>query len=121
MSELVSMEKIPKTDRAKLNESCAGCCPTYDEEKFPYGLKLRFQKDELDKLPSLKLYKIDDKIIITAEASVTEVSKRESTGGEDSYTVELQIEKISCEAVAPKSAEQLSPVEYRAAREEKRL
>lgn len=121
MSELISMEKIPKTDRAKVNEATIGCCDKIPEDKFPWGLKLRFGTEELEKIPSLKLYKIGDKIIITAEASVVEIRKNERQGEPDDSTVELQIEKISCEPVVQKPAEQMSPEEYRVAREEKRL
>jgi hypothetical protein len=121
MSELINMEKIPKTDRAKVNEATVGICCDPCEDKFPYGLRICFNKEELDKMPSLKLYKIEDKVIITAEASVITIRKNERQGEPDDCEVELQIEKISCDPVAVKPAEQMSPVEYRAAREENKL
>ena len=121
MSELISMEKIPKTDRAKVNEATVGCCCEPCEDKFPWGLRLRFTKEEIEKIPSLKLYKIDDRIIITAEASVVSIRKNECQGKDNDSEVELQIEKISCNPTAVKPAEQMSPVEYRAAREESKL
>lgn len=85
--------------------------------KFPYGLKLRFEKEQIDQYPALKLLDVGDKVLIDADASV--VSKSISNEfGEGSCSIEIQIEKISVEKENPKPVEQMSQAEYRILRNE---
>ena len=109
--------KLPK----KSKEEMKACCEPYceDKEKYPWGLQLRFEKEQVEKLPSLKDYKVGEKVKITAEATITEISIRETIKDDENYRVELQIEKIACEPVFEKSPEEMSIKEYRKMREVK--
>ncbi|MFA6358687.1 MAG: capsid staple protein [Candidatus Omnitrophota bacterium] len=112
--ELVDV-KLPKRTKAELKKDCAPYSID-DGDKWPYGLQLRFDKDQLDKIPSLTLYKVGDRIIIQAEARVTEVRSTERQNGEDSRSMEMQIEKINCEPFVKKPLDKMNPKEYREAR-----
>ena len=72
-------------------------------------------------MPSLKDYKVGDKIIVSAEATVTEVRMSETQSKDKDkqtrYTVELQIQQIGCEPKSKKPVKEMSSEEYRKARE----
>ena len=116
--------KLPKKTKEELKN---GCSPyiSDQQDRWPYGLQLRFETEQIEKMPSLKNYKIGDKIIVNAEAVVTEVrmSENQSTdkNKQFSHTVELQIQQIGCELKNKKLIEEMSPKEYRSAREQKEL
>lgn len=115
--DLVDM-KLPKRSKAEMEKEgliCTSSPGMPEQDKWPYGLQLRFEKEQIDKIPSLVDYKVGDKVLITAEARVTEVRMVEKQGGEDRHSVELQIEKISCESKKP--LEKMNMREYREARQ----
>lgn len=119
--ELVDM-KLPKSKKEDHIARCAPDCES-SQDKWPYGLQLRFETEQVEKMPDLKNYKVGDRIDVTAEASVTEVrmSETQSTNSDKKvrYTVELQVEKIACKPNLGKPLEKMSPREYRRARETK--
>ncbi|MFA5152217.1 MAG: capsid staple protein [Clostridia bacterium] len=115
--ELVDM-KLPKKTEKELKTECMPC-KAGDQDRWPYGLQLRFEKEQMDKMPALKTYKVGDKVMVTAEATITGVRISERQGGKEDHSVELQIEKIACEPKVKKPLEQMNPKEYRKAREEK--
>ena len=108
--------KLPKKTEKELKTDCIPSVGSQD--RWPYGLQLRFEPEQLDKMPILKEYKVGDKVIISAEASVTEVRMSEVQDKKARHTMELQIEKIACESKKPLS--KMNPKEYRQAREGKR-
>jgi len=112
--ELTEMKLPPPK---KKGESTVAYDGPFGSEMWPYGLRLSFEKEQIDKLPSLKNYKVGDVVSIQAKATVTQVSSTERQKGSDRYTVEMQIEKIGCEPDKPLS--KMSMKEYRAARENK--
>jgi hypothetical protein len=62
-------------------------------EKYPYGLNLRFEDKEVEKV-GLQGMKVGDKVVIQAVGEVVSVSKYESTSGTDD-SVGIQITKIA--------------------------
>ena len=86
--------------------------------KFPYGLKLRFEKEQINQYPALKLLDVGDKVLIDANATVVTKSMSEETEGQGYCSIEIQIEKISVEKENPKPVEQMSQAEYRILRNE---
>jgi len=65
-----------------------------DEEKYPYGLQVRFEKEDLEKLEiDVKNLSIDDKVSIIAVADVTDISQHKSRDGER-QGLSLQITKM---------------------------
>lgn len=89
--------------------------------KFPYGLKLRFEKEQIEQYPALKLLDVGDKVLIDADATVVSKSMSEETEGKGYCSIEIQIEKISVEKENPKPVEQLSQAEYRILRNENKI
>jgi len=120
--ELVDM-KLPKKSEKEMKAECAPVYGSDKQDRWPYGLRLRFETEQVKKLPELKNYKVGDKVEINAIASVIEVrmSETQSTDSEKEarYAVELQIEQIACKPKFDKPLEKMSPKEYRRARESK--
>jgi hypothetical protein len=112
--EMVDM-KLPK--RKKEDMKTAGMPMDMPQDQWPYGLKITLEKEQIDKLPSVKGYNVGDYVFIEAEACVVSMRKSEQKGGKDHYSVELQIEKISLKDKKP--LEKMSMKEYREEREKK--
>ncbi|RPI84291.1 MAG: hypothetical protein EHM41_13785 [Chloroflexi bacterium] len=112
--DMVDM-KMPVKTTEEMEKTCAPCLAG-SSERWPYGLVLRFEKEQIDKLPSLTNYEVGDKVMVTAEATVTAIRISERQDGESDHSVELQIKKIACEPAMDKPMEQMSPKEYRKAR-----
>jgi hypothetical protein len=115
--EMVDL-KLPMRSEKEMKESCEPCCIGSSQPRYPYGLQLRFEKEQIDKIPSLMEYKIGDKVIITAEAEVTEVRKieRQTSGvkkNQDDYTVEMQVKQVVCVPKIDKKPEKMTPQEYK--------
>ena len=117
--KLIDM-KLPKKSKEELKNECC-VSPSYQQDRWPYGLQLRFETEQVEKMPSLKDYKVGDKVIVSAEAVVTEVrmSETQSTDKDKQtrYTIELQLQQVGCEPKSKKSVKEMSPGEYRKARE----
>jgi hypothetical protein len=109
--ELMDMSLPVKSKAAVVNEVEECDLPT-----FPYGLKLSFEGDQIEKLPSLKMFKVGDKVNVVAEAVVTMIRQSGRQHSSD-QCIEMQLEKVNCEPVEMKPAEKMSPNEYRNARE----
>ena len=117
--ELADM-KLPKKSKEELKKDSYPSVVEAERDRWPYGLQLRFETEQVSKLPILTKVKVGDKILVTAEAMVTEVrmSETQATKGEDKvrHTVELQVEQIGCEFKTTKPLEKMNPKEYREAR-----
>ena len=118
MPELVDI-KLPKKTKEELKKEGMLMPSTENQEQWPYGLQIRFEKEEIDKIPSLINYKVGDMVIVQAEARVTSISMSERQSGKEDHSVGIQIEKVSVEPAVKKKLEELSPKEYRQERESK--
>jgi hypothetical protein len=115
MKDLVNME-LPLR---KLKEDTAVAQLNVNGDKFPYGLRLSLEKEQIAKLPQVKDFNVKDRVLITAEASVSEVRNFQRNGEEESYSVSLQIEKM--DVSRKKSVKEMSLKEYQVARENKEI
>ena len=78
--------------------------PTMEEhDQWPYGLQLRFESEQVNKLPYLKNMKIGEKVSVSGIGEVTSIRMNEKKGAKEDYTVEVQIQKIGCEGMDKKS------------------
>ncbi len=111
--DLVDMA-LPKRPKKKSDEAYG-----FDQPEFPYGLQLRFEREQVKVLPALKTFQVGDRVLITGEATVSMVRQQELKDKEPDYVVEMQLEKVACEPIKKKPPEQMSPKEYRLAREGK--
>lgn len=111
--QLIDME-LPKRGK-KEQEECGMKPCTLDQDKYPYGLKLCLEKEQIAKFISLKDVTAKTKLMVEAEASIVEIRTTELQDGKDSCTMEIQIEKLSIEPI--KALKEMNPKEYREARE----
>ena len=109
--------KLPKKTKEELKKE--GMPSTDDQEQWPYGLRLDFEKEQVDKMASLKNLNIGDKVLVQGEGSVVEVRMSERQGGEDRHSVCIQIEKVSVESAKKKKPEEMNMKEFREMRETK--
>jgi hypothetical protein len=68
----------------------------YEAPNYPYGLRLRLESDQLEKLGLESLPKVGAKMVIEATGVVTSVSQNESKDY-NSRCVEIQIESLAVE------------------------
>jgi hypothetical protein len=88
--------KLPKKTKEELKVDTSPAMP--EQERWPYGLQLRFETEQIDKLPHLKTYKIGQKVLVQAEGEVTELRMSERKEGKESWTVEVQLHNVGCES-----------------------
>lgn len=98
--KLIDM-KLPKKTKSELKAEI----PPIEVEcdKWPYGLKLRFESDQVDKLPYLKNMKIGEKVSISGIGEVMSIRMNERKGGKEDYSVEIQIQNVGMESANKKS------------------
>ena len=96
MPKLVDM-KLPKPKKDKLKTEAVPC--GMSQEQYPYGLRLTLGNDEVEKIPGLKKFDIDEEVSINARARVVSVNLDKSQdrkgGSEERFRIEIQIEQIS--------------------------
>lgn len=105
--------KVPKKSKAeikKMNELMY----VGEEEKYPYGLQIHLQKEQLEKMPHLKECKVGDIVDLQGMGKITEVSINERSSGTPRHTVRIQIEKLGADK--KKSLNDMSMKEYSMAR-----
>jgi len=107
--KLVDM-KIKRKSKKERKESMGICYG--EDDRWPYGLQLRFEKEQIEKLPTLKKHEVGDKVYVYAEATVTAVRISERSDGDKDHSVELQVEKVMVEP-KKKSVKDMSPTEYK--------
>lgn len=81
--------------------------------KWPYGLEIRFEKEQIEKLPILKKFDVGDKVYVYAEATVKAVRISETSNGNKNHSVELQLEKVMVEPKQKKKIKDMTPSEYK--------
>ena len=91
--KLASM-KLKRQDKEKMP---AAIGPMDAGEQYPYGLRIRLENEQLDKLGFDELPKVGEYITLEAECCVISTSQNDRNGGEPRKTLELQIEKLVCE------------------------
>lgn len=85
---MVSMKRKKKSTKSLKNMPECGSM----HEDYPYSLKITLEKDELKKLGiGLKDYDVDDSVTFKVEAKVIAIRSSDSTYGDSSESVELQI------------------------------
>ena len=76
----------------KKDAGCEPCGPMSD--LYPYGLKLSFSKNEIDKIPVLKDIAVGAQVALQAVGKVVEVRASEREGRTGSANVEIQIQQV---------------------------
>jgi hypothetical protein len=106
--------KLPK---ATVKETKMTDAPiaSLNQERWPYGLRINFEKEQIDKMPALAGLKVGDVVSIDAIGCVTSVRISERQEGKKDHSVEIQIEQVGIEP--KKKPEKMSMKEFNAWRE----
>jgi len=112
--KLVDM-KLPKKSKKEMKEEYA--ISPMDEERYPYGLRITFEQEQLKDLPYLKEKKVGDKCMIYCEAVITDTRMSERQNGKTNHSVGLQIEKVDVKPKKMQYSKKMTPKEYKEYRE----
>ena len=80
--------KLPKKKRKELSEPT----PISEQPEYPYGLSLRFEKDQIAKLPVLAAVEDGQTIEMTAKCFVKSVESSRRDGDDSKKRQEVQLE-----------------------------
>ena len=86
--------KLPKKTKAELKTECTPI-GLGDEDRWPYGLRINFQKEQIAKMPEVAKLKVGDTVSVSGTGKVISVRMSERRGGKDDHNVEIQIEKVA--------------------------
>jgi len=86
--------KLPKISKNELKTMAQ---PIEDEgPRYPYGMKLTFEEDEIEKLPHLEKMKVGEKVTINGTGEVTSIRMNEDKDKKKRFSVEVQLHKVGC-------------------------
>jgi hypothetical protein len=88
--------KMPKLSKKEMEKTNQLMVP--DSDRWPYGLKLTFEAEQVDKLPVLEKVKVGDDVSISGMGEVTSIRSSENQDGKKQFTVEVQIQKVGVES-----------------------
>jgi hypothetical protein len=91
--ELKDLE-LPKKTKKELKGEMMPSTLGSEGPKYPYGLQLRFEAEQIGKLPQLEKVKIGESFTIQAIGEVTEIRMNEQKKGKKEYTVQVQLKKV---------------------------
>jgi hypothetical protein len=89
--EMTDMKRTKAEKKARME---TGKSPPIDGEDYPYGLEVRLDHEQLEKLGVTNLPKVGSKMHLHSHAHVTHVSE-ESRDGARRRSVTLQMRKMS--------------------------
>lgn len=84
--------KIPKKTKKERDKEMIGSYP--NEDQYPWGARLDFNKEEIDKIKALKTAKAGDKVSISAIGKITRVEVTDAENGRSRHQVQIQVQKI---------------------------
>lgn len=86
--KLVDM-KLPKKTKEELKKENMPYCG--DGEKYPYGLRVAFCDEVIQKLPGLFDHEVGDTMMLSVKATVISKRQTENQGGKSNKQIEIQI------------------------------
>ncbi len=112
---LVDM-KLPKKSKEEMKKGCEPCGTSGQQDRWPYGLQIRFEKEQVEKIPALAGLEVGDMVNLNGAGCVTSIRMAERQNDKKDHSVEIQIEKI--EVVPVKKAGKMTNSEFRKWRDE---
>lgn len=94
--------KLPKKTKKELNKTVG-----IEQPKYPYGFQLRFDSEQIKKLPQLEKVKIGEKVTVQGIGEVMEVRKIDRQNDDNQFSVEIQLKQIGVEGSSPKKNDTL--------------
>ncbi len=116
--KLIDM-KLPKRSKAELEADCMSPISSDNESRWPYGLQICFEKEQIAKMPEVTKLKVGDTVSISGAGKVISVRMSERRGKDD-HSVEIQIERVGISTQSNKKLSDMSMSEYNKARNEGR-
>ena len=112
-AKMIDMAKTPEQINKEVTESMpnasrSATAVANDLPKYPYGLCITIETEQLDKLGIDGDCEVGDMIHLCAMAKVTSISKREKEGGDSDMRIELQITHLASENEDEEGAETMS-------------
>jgi hypothetical protein len=87
--------KRPKKTKKQLNTEVVPMDAS--EDLYPYGLRINFDKAEIDKIQALKGIPAGAQVKVSAIGKVVEVSITDRTNNNKRHRVEIQLHKVGIE------------------------
>jgi diketogulonate reductase-like aldo/keto reductase len=88
--KLISLKRSKKETKELNTPKSVGS----DDDGYPWGTRLNFEKDIIDKIKALQTITAGTEVKIQAIGYVSNVSTSESAKGPEHQTVEIQIQQI---------------------------
>lgn len=86
--------KLPKRSKDELKTMVQ---PMENEgPRYPYGMRLTFEEDEVEKLPHLEKMKVGEGVSISGVGEVTSIRMNEDKDKKKRFSVEVQLHKVGC-------------------------
>jgi hypothetical protein len=98
--------RLPKKSKKELTKGME-----VDQPKYPYGFQLRFDSEQIKKLPQLEKVKIGEKVTIQGIGEVMEVRKVDRQKEDNQFSVEIQLKQIGVEGSSPKKDTLIGAIE----------
>ena len=112
-------EQNPRKTKAELKTDCQPI-EYGDEDRWPYGLRISFEKEQIAKMPEVAKFKVGDAVNVSGIGKVISVRMSERRSGKDDHNVEVQIEKVAVSSQSQKKLGDMNMAEYNRARNEGR-
>ena len=88
--------KLPKKAKEEMEKMTAPVA--MERDRWPYGLRLTFESEQVDKIPYLEKVKIGQKLNVEGIGEVTSIRMNEEKEGKKRYSVEVQLHEVGCES-----------------------
>lgn len=85
--------KLPKLSKKEREENMK--VAPYEGEKYPYGMRLNFGKETINKIKALKSVQAGATVNIQGRGKVVEVRITDEEKGRTRHNIEIQIQKIA--------------------------
>lgn len=95
--KMIDMKK-PKVSKEEMKKMNSPSLPYENRDRWPWGLRLTFEEDEVEKMPGLEKLKVGEKVDIDALGEATSIRMNESKDNKKRYTIEIQIQKCGVES-----------------------
>ena len=92
--KMASMKLPKKSEKEMKTEAMPGKA---DGDRWPYGLQLRFENEQIDKLPYLKTLKVGQKVMVSGSGEVSSLRVSDREGGKEDWSIEIQLHEVGCE------------------------
>ncbi len=88
--------KIPKMSKKDM-EASVQPSTLGGGDLYPYGQRLTFESDQVEKMPGMEKYKVGEKVKIQGMGEVTSIRMNEDKDKKRRYTIEVQLHEVGCD------------------------